>query len=235
MRRVIVRWSGRLSLVVVGAWAGAAAHAPLGAQASVRGQVRLIERAGAPSADLTDVIVALEGEAATAKRPTWMDRATVGMRRREFEPHVQLIGVGGSVAYPNQDPFSHNVFSNSALGAFDLGLYRSGKTRSATFNAPGVYAVYCNIHARMVNYVVAVRTPYVTRARANGSFEIGDVPPGTWMLRVWHERAAEHVETVRVTGDGVVLTVALDARGYVAKAHGNKFGQPYTATRADRY
>lgn len=208
---------------------------PAGAQGSVRGQVRLIERPGAPSAALGDVVVSLDGETVGARRPSWLDKATVGMRLREFEPHVQIIGVGGSVAYPNQDPFSHNVFSNSSLGAFDLGLYRSGKTRSATFSAPGVYAVYCNIHARMVNYVVAVRTPYVTRARANGTFEIANVPAGTWTLRVWHERAAEHVETIRVTTGDLALTLALDARGYIAKAHSNKFGQPYAATRADRY
>lgn len=207
----------------------------LGAQGTVRGQVRLIERAGATPAALGDVIISLDGESAPARKPEWLQKASVGMRLREFEPHVQIIGVGGSVAYPNQDPFSHNVFSNSSLGAFDLGLYRSGKTRAATFNTPGVYAVYCNIHARMVNYVVAVRTPYVTRAKANGTFAIDDVPAGTWTLRVWHERAAEHVETIRVSPDGVSLTLALDARGYVAKAHSNKFGQPYAATRADRY
>lgn len=235
MRRARVRRSLRLSLLAVCVSAGVAPHVRLDAQVTVRGQVRLIERAGASSADLSDVIVSLDGDAASAKRPAWMERATVDMRRREFEPHVQLVGVGGSVAYPNEDPFSHNVFSNSSLGAFDLGLYRSGRTRAATFHTPGVYAVYCNIHARMVNYVVAVRTPYATRARADGTFEIPDVPTGTWTLRVWHERAAEHVETLRVTGDGVSLTLALDARGYVARAHSNKFGQPYAATRADRY
>ena len=207
----------------------------LGAQGTVRGQVRLIERAGATPAALGDVVITLDGESGPLRAPAWLQKASVGMRLREFEPRVQIVGVGGSVAYPNQDPFSHNVFSNSSLGAFDLGLYRSGKTRAATFNAPGVYAVYCNIHARMVNYVVAVRTPYVTRARADGSFAIEDVPAGTWTLRVWHERAAEHVETIRVIPEGVTLTLALDARGYVAKSHRNKFGQAYSATRADRY
>jgi plastocyanin len=205
------------------------------AQGAVRGQVRLIDRPGVGTASLRDVVLYLESDRATP-RPTWLDKATVGMRQREFEPHVQIIGVGGSVGYPNQDPFSHNVFSNSALGAFDLGLYRSGKTRAATFNTAGVYAIYCNIHARMVNYVVAVRTPYVTRAQANGSFVLENVPAGTYTLHVWHERATEHVEKLRVPIEGLPsVTLALDARGYTAKVHTNKFGQPYAATRADRY
>jgi plastocyanin len=207
----------------------------IAAQGAVHGQVRLIDRPGVGAGSLRDVVLYLESDRITP-RPASLDKATVGMRQREFEPHVQIIGVGGSVGYPNQDPFSHNVFSNSALGAFDLGLYRSGKTRAATFNAAGVYAIYCNIHARMVNYVVAVRTPYVTRAQANGSFVLENVPAGTYTLHVWHERAMEHVEKLRVPPEGLhAVTLALDARGYSAKAHTNKFGQPYAATRADRY
>jgi plastocyanin len=203
-------------------------------QGSVRGQVRVIEKSGAATVDLSDAIVYLESDA--APRPTALQSVSVAMRLREFEPHVQIVAAGGTVAYPNQDPFSHNVFSNSSLGAFDLGLYRTGKTKSATFPRAGVYAIYCNIHARMVNYVIAVKTPFVARANAAGAFAIDRVPAGSWRLHVWHERAPEHVELLTVPAEGVsAIAVALDGRGYVAKAHTNKFGQPYATTRADRY
>lgn len=203
-------------------------------QGAVRGTVKVLDKAGAASADLTDAIVFLESD--NAPRPTGLMNASVAMRLREFEPHVQIVAAGGSVAYPNQDPFSHNVFSNSSLGAFDLGLYRTGKSRAATFPRAGVYAIYCNIHARMVNYVVAVKTSHVARAAANGAFVLENVPAGSWRLHVWHERAPEHVETVQVPADGLAnLAVALDGRGFVAKPHTNKFGQAYATTRADRY
>ncbi|MBY0489222.1 MAG: hypothetical protein K2R93_05230 [Gemmatimonadaceae bacterium] len=209
-------------------------RATLRAQGAVRGTVKVLDKSGAPAADLSDAIVFLESD--NAPRPTGLMTASVAMRLREFEPHVQIVAAGGSVAYPNQDPFSHNVFSNSSLGAFDLGLYRTGKTRSATFPRAGVYAIYCNIHARMVNYVVAVKTAHVARASATGAFVLENVPAGSWRLHVWHERAPEHVETVQVPADGVnALAIALDGRGFVAKPHTNKFGQPYATTRADRY
>lgn len=204
------------------------------AQGTVRGQVKVIDKPGSAAADLTDAVVFLESD--NTNRPTALMNASVGMRLREFVPHVQIVAAGGSVAYPNQDPFSHNVFSNSSLGAFDLGLYRTGKTRAATFPRAGVYAIYCNIHARMVNYVVAVKTPYVARVAANGAFALENVPVGSWRLHVWHERAPEHIETVQVGNDGLSnLVIALDGRGFVAKPHTNKFGQPYATTRADRY
>ncbi|WP_309673052.1 hypothetical protein [Gemmatimonas sp.] len=216
---------------------GVGTAARLGAQGAVRGQLRVIETANGAPATLGDAVIYLEADGERPRMPTVaMVKASVGMRLREFVPRVQTIGVGGAVAFPNQDPFSHNVFSNSALGAFDLGLYRTGKSRAATFPKAGVYAIYCNIHARMVSYVVAVPTPYVARAQSSGVFTLPGVPAGTWRLHVWHERAPEHVETITVPADGLSdIVVALDGRGYVPKPHTNKFGQPYATSRADRY
>jgi plastocyanin len=225
----------RVATAMVALSACAASVTPLHAQGAVRGQVRVVERSGASRADLRDAVIYLESDA-SLPRAASLEDASVAMRLREFEPHVQVVAVGGTVSYPNQDPFSHNVFSNSSLGAFDLGLYRTGKSRSATFTRPGVYAIYCNIHARMVNYVIAVRTPHVTRANAAGTFVVDKVPAGTWRLHVWHERAPEHIERVEVPASGLAnLVIALDGRGFVAKPHSNKFGQPYATTRADRY
>ena len=161
--------------------------------------------------------------------------ATIAMRGREFLPHTAVIRSGGAVRFPNQDPFSHNVFSNSDPVAFDLGLYRRGVTRSATFARPGVYPIYCNIHAKMVSYVVAVPGRHVTFAGADGRFELSDVPVGTYRLHVWHERAARVSAVVTVTPTGATQSVTLDARGWISGAHLNKFGAPYTSTRADRY
>ena len=157
------------------------------------------------------------------------------MHRREFEPHVRVVRTGGRVAFPNDDPFSHNVFSNSMLGPFDLGLYRAGASRAARFPRAGAYAIYCNIHHRMVSYVVAVPTPLAVRAGADGRFAIAGVPAGRWVLHAWHERAGETTRTIVVPATGLELRVELDARAYVPAAHLNKFGLPYAATRADRY
>lgn len=219
-----------------------AAHAPSrGASAGdVSGQVTIVEREGASSDDLAQAVVYLEtpgrrvppGEVDPALRS-----GTIAMRGREFIPHVRPVIAGGAIAFPNQDPFSHNVFSNAEPGSFDLGLYRRGDSRSATFPAPGVYPIYCNIHSRMSSFAVAVPTGYVTQPRDDGRFTIADVPEGTYLLHVWHERAATEVtQEITVTAEGAPgLRITLDARTYVAAPHLNKFGLPYSATRSDRY
>jgi hypothetical protein len=145
------------------------------------------------------------------------------------------VTVGGAVEFPNQDPFSHNVFSNTELGRFDLGLYRRRDTRSATFPKPGVYAVYCNIHARMASFVVAVPSRHVASVDPTGAFVFRDVAPGTYEIHGWHERASEVSRRINVSASESTADIVLDARGYVPGPHLNKFGQPYATTRADRY
>lgn len=207
------------------------------AQGPVRGRIMLLERAGAAQHDVGNTVVYLEAPGRVARdTKEALATADIDMRHREFDPHVQIVRVGGTVSFPNSDPFSHNVFSNSALGAFDLGLYRSGVTRDMTFPRAGVYAIYCNIHARMVSFVVAVPTPWVAEASNDGQFVIASVPAGAYKLHVWHERSPEFVQELLVGPAGAGgLAVTLDARGYVAKPHPNKFGSTYAMTRADRY
>lgn len=207
------------------------------AQGSVSGRLTIVDRVDAVARDVGSAIIQLESLDPTRRERSDALAATqIDMRGREFLPHVQIVRVGGKVTFPNSDPFSHNVFSNSALGTFDLGLYRSRVSRSSTFDRPGTYAIYCNIHARMVSFVVVVNTPYVTKVRSDGRFVMSGVPAGSYRLRVWHERAPELLRTIDVPAGGLVdVAVALDARSYVEKPHLNKFGVPYIATRADRY
>ena len=178
---------------------------------NVTGQLTLMERQGVPRRDLEKAIVYLEPR--DARGPEEMGNvstdATIDMRGREFVPHVAVIRAGGSVGFPNQDPFSHNVFSNTDPVSFDLGLYRRGVTRSATFARPGVYPVYCNIHAKMVSYVIAVPGRHVTFANADGTFSFNDIPVGVYRVHAWHERAARAAQDVSVTATGAVVRIAL--------------------------
>ncbi len=210
------------------------------AQASVTGTVALDERKGVEHGDVRAAVVYLQprGETAPASEFAALRSSSIAMRGREFQPHVRVVIVGGKVSFPNEDPFSHNVFSNTDLGPFDLGLYRRGESRAATFARPGVYPIYCNIHSKMVSFVVAVPSPWVAQPDADGRFTIRDVPTGTYVLHAWHERGTNEVVReieVPATGGPAPLQLTIDARAYVEAPHLNKFGRPYLILRADRY
>jgi plastocyanin len=210
-----------------------------GAQGDVAGVLVLQEPAARERGDVRSAVVYLEARERIVSDVDVADlhSATIAMRGREFIPHIRAILAGGSVAFPNEDPFSHNVFSSVELGPFDLGLYRRGATRTATFGRPGVYPIYCNIHSKMVSFVVAVRAAAVAQPDAEGRFVLPHVPAGKYVLHAWHERGAnEQQREIVVPPPGLRdLQIGIDARAYVAAPHLNKFGRPYVLIRADRY
>jgi plastocyanin len=173
---------------------------------------------------------------ATPARARVIPTATMAMRQKEFIPHVRVVEVGGEVEYPNRDPFSHNVFSSTPGGAFDLGLYPRGESRAAVFRRPGAYSIFCNIHAKMSAFVVAVPSPYYAMPTADGRFTIDGVPPGRYRVHAWHERAPSQSTLItvgeRAPGE---LALTLDARTFRPAAHLNKFGQPYPTQTRDDY
>jgi len=207
----------------------------LPAQGVVGGRLTLVERPGERTTDLANAVVYVVPRSAAAGKPGAGSHRIV-MEGRRFTPHVQVATVGSSVEFPNNDPFRHNVFSKSGPSEFDLGLYGRGDTRGTVVRRAGVFPIFCNIHARMVAFVVAVATPFHTQAGADGRFAIQDVPPGAYTLHVWHDRGGEYTREIDVPAGGVSnLSVQLDARGYRFVQHRNKFGQEYSPASRDRY
>jgi plastocyanin len=215
------------------------AAAPLPAQSTVSGVVTLKERPGAARGDIRGAVVYLEssGRVIPASDVPSLRMGTIVMRAREFLPHVRVVLAGGTVAFPNEDPFRHNVFSSAELGPFDLGLYPRGATRAASFARPGAYPIYCNIHSRMASFVVAVPTRWATQPEQEGSFTLQGVPAGAYILHAWHERGtAEMTREIIVPAGGLAdLRLIIDARSYIPAPHLNKFGRPYSLIRSDRY
>jgi plastocyanin len=198
----------------------------LAAQNTVAGRITFLEKPGEKTSDYANTIISLEPKAGTAAFAE--SRTNMAMNGRAFTPHVRVVTVGSTVDYPNQDPFSHNVFSNTPGAMFDLGAYDSGTRKSNQFRKAGAYPIYCNIHAKMAAYVVVVKTPWYAQAAADGRWRVANVPPGKYVLTAWHERAAPVVSEIDVPAAGLaMLETTLDARGYKEQPHKNKFGKDY--------
>ncbi len=74
---------------------------------------------------------------------------TVGQKGKAFSVATMNIKAGDKVAFRNDDPFAHNVFSLSDPMQFDLGTYPQGQSKSVTFAKAGLYEVECAIHPEM--------------------------------------------------------------------------------------
>jgi plastocyanin len=206
-----------------------AATSSLGAQSAVSGQVAIQEKPGDRTEDLDHTVIYLEPAGGTKGRmaPT---NTSIALQARQFAPRVRIVTEGSRIEFPNQDPFSHNVFSKAPQGPFDTESYGKNRTKDNTFKSAGVYPLYCNVHPKMTAFVVAVKTPYFTQARDDGKFSLDKVPAGKYTLHVWHDRGGEQTADLVVPGTGLAgLKYQLDARGYKYVQHKNKFGKDYQA------
>jgi plastocyanin len=204
----------------------------------VAGRIVILEKDNKPTPDLGDAVVYLEGAAtaATAATPVIVD---IAITDKVYAPHVVVVPVGSTVRFPNHDPFKHNVFSVSEPNSFDLGLYSRGEAKSHTFEHAGLVRVYCNVHPRMVAYVLVMANRLYAQPGQDGSFTIENVPPGRHRLHVWHERIPTEVikeVTVSSREDEGDLQISLNARGYKWQPHRNKHGKNYpTNAGRERY
>jgi hypothetical protein len=153
--------------------------------------------------------------------------------RKRFDPRVLVVPVGSIVRFPNRDPILHNVFSISGGNAFDLGLIGGGEGGSARFVEAGVVRVFCNVHHRMVGYVVVVDTPFSTAPAPDGAFRLSGLPAGPGELVVWHERGEPLRQRVD-PASGPPPALRLELTRPLVPVHLNKLGRPYDPAR-DRY
>ena len=146
----------------------------LRAQSStVSGEILLVRKDGKPP-DNSGAVIWLEP--VEGKAPTKPANFKMVQKDKRFDPHVLAVPLGSTVAFPNLDPFFHNVFSLFDGRRFDLGLYEAGASRTVTFPRPGVCFIFCNIHPEMSAVVVVVDSPYYAVTGPKGTFSI-DVPP----------------------------------------------------------
>ena len=168
---------------------------------TARGPTALPDRSSSDTNELQHIVVYIERitPAVTAGNSA---SAPMAQARESFTPHVLPIVAGTTVAFPNDDPIFHNVFSLSRTRTFDLGRYQQGASKSVRFDRPGVVQVFCHIHPDMSAVILVLENSYFTMADSAGHFVLENVPPGQYRLVAWHERIRPVVRILQVTAGG---------------------------------
>ena len=199
---------------------------PAAGPGTVSGQVTLVKN-GAVRPNAGHVAIWLEGVRRKAD-PAGAVRGQMDSAKKTFTPRVLVVPREAGVEFPNRDPIFHNVFSVSGANRFDLGLYRSGTSRTRRFDAPGLVRVYCNIHPQMVGFVQVVDSDFFAVTGPDGTFRLEGVPPGAYTLKAWHEEASESSTPVTVrAGNESPVTLRIDVSGFRPAPHKNKYGKDY--------
>lgn len=136
-----------------------------------------------------------------------------------FEPHVQVAEVGQWLELRNSDPILHNA--DARLGQetlFNVALPPARRIRKPIARS-GLVAITCDVrHTWMRAFVAVAEHPYHTVTDAYGDYEIGDLPPGSYTLRVWHEELGTLERPLTVeAGRATTLDVGYSAANEVSR------------------
>lgn len=200
-----------------------AAAAPTG---TVTGRV-IVKKPGGGESDPTGVVVYLESVPGAVPAEAERPHPQVRQRDLQFSPALTVVPVGTTVDFPNDDKVFHNVFSFSEASKFDLGLYKSGSSKSVTFRRPGVINVYCNIHPEMISQIKVVDSVHYAVVGKDGMFRIDRVPPGTYPLVAWRAASPEVRKELTVAGGNTAMIAVELTAGEQDTRHLRKDGTPY--------
>lgn len=133
---------------------------------------------------------------------------TLDQKTCVYVPHVVLVGVGQELTINNLDHTLHNVctssFMNDVVNKVQIYL---PNTPAPSGKMVFEEEVVCDVHGWMKAYVHVVQHAYHAISNGDGSFEMTQVPPGKYSLKVWHDNLGELVQTVDVReGDTAEIT-----------------------------
>ncbi|MDC4203853.1 MAG: hypothetical protein MPW14_09490 [Candidatus Manganitrophus sp.] len=146
--------------------------------------------------------VHLVGVKADVKAPA--QHGVIVQKGQAYIPQVLPVVKGTTVDFPNKDTVFHNAFSLTPGNAFDFGTYGPGKNPGALFNVPVPTDIFCNMHEQMQGLVLVLEHPFFDLTSKEGTYEIKDVPEGTYVIKAWIDPNLSEEKTVTVGPSGTV-------------------------------
>jgi len=121
-----------------------------------------------------------------------------------YNPRVAAVMVGQPLQFLNSDAEGHNVHGKPTIAdGWNFLMSRQGSTRDVMLAKPELgIPVGCDIHPWMRAYVSVFDNPYFALTPADGTATLRNVPPGTYVLGVWHETLGILVKPVTLPPSG---------------------------------
>ncbi len=116
-----------------------------------------------------------------------------------FQPHVLALRANQPIEMTNSDSTAHNIHpvptNNREWNKAEL----PGSKMAETFPREEIaIPVKCNIHPWMRGYVAVFKHPFFAVTGKDGSFNLGNLPPGTYTIEVWHEKFGTTTQKITV-------------------------------------
>lgn len=158
------------------------------------------------SGGISDVVVSIEGIG--RGKPIVSEKTSITFENRtcRFLPRTNVAAVGSVLAIVNADPILHNthIRVDNRLGSTIMNVVQPAGVDIIIkpLQAAGLFDIRCDAHPFMQASIHVFEHPYFAVTNGSGRFEMGQVPPGTYRLRLWHEAFGVRTKTITVSSAG---------------------------------
>ena len=162
-----------------------------------------VERA---SGGIEGVVISLEGIG--RGKPLVPDKTVIKFENRtcRFVPRTNVAVVGSVLEILNRDPILHNthIRIDDRLGPTIINVVQPAGVDviMKTLQIAGFFDIRCDAHTFMQASMHVFEHPYFAMTDSTGRFEMAQVPPGTYRLRMWHEALGTRTKTITVPSTG---------------------------------
>jgi plastocyanin len=171
---------------------------PVCAKANSTPQFQETYMVGSDGKSLANVFVYVKDGLGNYVFDTPTTPATIDQKSCRYHPHVFGIRVGQPLEIINSDGTLHNIHAMPKINAeFNTGQPIQGMKTMHTFDKKEVMVPFkCDVHGWMNAYAGVMDNPYYAVTGDDGSFELKDLPPGTYTIEAWQEKLGPMTQTV---------------------------------------
>lgn len=163
----------------------------------------------AANGGLLDAVVYLDKVKSGKPFPAGLDKITIDQQKCTFAPYLSVMKNEGTLEATNSDPVLHNIHTYELIGrarrtVINVSQPDKGNvvTKKVKLRKGAGMKIECDAHDFMHAFVFVARNPYYAVVNGKGEFEIKDVPPGKYTIKVWHGALGEKKGAVNVAAKG---------------------------------
>jgi plastocyanin len=140
--------------------------------------------------DLSNVVVYIKSGLENRAFPTPADTVELDQAGCHYKPHIVALMVNQPLAIVNSDQTTHNIHPTPANNRDWNKSQPPGaeKITDSFAHEEVAIPVKCNVHSWMKAYIAVLKNPYFQVTKADGTFEIKNLPPGDYTIAAWQEK-----------------------------------------------